>query len=154
MRFNIADSEEIRDSMLRCYENEGFSIGFLPTSHIVSDLLCMFGNSARIERSYILQDGAQEFKPLDRSVTVVKVFVNIAVCHRRGDRFAYFRKILSKPRYHGLLVLNGIRSKDNSHAGDPLASRIFAVVSGKDGLSIEVVSHGGSDVMMMMMMMM
>lgn len=50
-----------------------------------------------------------------------------------------------KSRRHSLLVFDGIRSEDGSDAGDALSSSIFAIARGKDGLPLEMISHGGND---------
>ena len=131
--------------MVRSCIIEGFSISVLPTTHIFVDTRCLFGMNTRIDPSYVLQDRAKEFEPLDRRVAVVKVFVNVSVRHRRSDRFTYFGELMLKLGYHGLLIFDGIRPKDGSDAGNLLPASIFAIVGRKDGFPVEVVSHVGND---------
>lgn len=38
MLFDVLLGEEVRDSMVRSYITEGFSVGVLPTAHIIFDL--------------------------------------------------------------------------------------------------------------------
>ena len=145
MRLDVLLGEEVRDSMMRPCMSEDFSVGALPTAYIILDSRCLVGIDTRIEPSYVIQDCTKELKPLDCSVAVVKVFVNVPIRHRRSDRFTYFGKLLLELGYHSLLVFDGIGPEDDSDAGDPLTSRIFAIVGGKDGFPIKVVSHVGKD---------
>lgn len=132
--------------MVRLYVCKGFTIGVFPTAHKILDLDCLFGIGTSIERGNVLQGCPKELKPLDRSVTVVKILVNVRVRNWGGDRFAFLGELSLKIRYHSLLVFDWIGSEDGSHAGDCLASSIFAVARRKDGLPIEMVSHGDDDV--------
>ncbi len=145
MFFDVLLGEEIGNSVIRSCVSEGFNIGLLPTGHIILDLQHPFGIEGRIEPSYVRQDCAEKFESVDRGIAVVKVFVDITVRHRDADRFAYIWKVFLKPRYHSVLVFNGVRPKDGSHAGNPFASSILTIARRKDGFPIEMVSHGGND---------
>ena len=143
--FDIRFSEEVRDGMVRSYVCEGFTVGVLPSAHIILDFLCRLGFDVYIEPSNVLEDCAKELKPLHCSVAIVKVLVNVRVRDRRCDRFAYFRKVFLKLRYHSSLVFDGIRSENHSHARNSFTASIFAIASREDGLSIGKVSHGDDE---------